>query len=230
MPGEVEIEERMKPHFIAMFTVTSLVASVALGDIYYDATGDIATGNANLDITQVEVTNDESNVYLTLTVDSLDGDWGKYLLFFDIFGGGSGDNDNPWGRDIGGLSGTDYFVGSWLDGGGGTDGSVYTDDGWANVVNPGMTVDWVLNTISFTFEDMVTLYTNDGISGFNFEVATTGGNWGDPAIDLLGGEGTQPGWGGGSTSTDWMHYEIAIPAPSALALLALAGLGRRRRS
>ena len=44
MPGEVEIEERMKPHFIAMFTVTSLVASVALGDIYLDpTTGSLTT-------------------------------------------------------------------------------------------------------------------------------------------------------------------------------------------
>jgi hypothetical protein len=93
-----------------------------------------------------------------------------------------------------------------------------------------MTVDWASNSISFTFEDMVTNFTNDGISGFNFEVATTGGNWGDPAIDLLGGEGTQPGWGGGSTSTDWMHYEFStIPAPGVLALFAIAGITRRRR-
>jgi hypothetical protein len=218
-------------NIFSLIAVASVMTSLSFGDIYTDPIGDIATGNANLDITQVEVTNDASNVYLTLTVDSLDGDWGKYLLFFDMLEGGSGDNDNPWGRDIGGLSGTDYFVGSWLDGGGGTAGSVYnTGSGWADNVNPGMTVDWASNSISFTFEDMVTNFTNDGISGFNFEVATTGGNWGDPAIDLLGGEGTQPGWGGGSTSTDWMHYEFStIPAPGVLALFAIAGITRRRR-
>ena len=152
------------------------------------------------------------------------------MLFFDIFEGGSGDNDNPWGRDIGGLSGTDYFVGSWLDGDGGAAGSAHTGSGWVDDMSPGLTIDWISNSITYTFESMVTFYTSAGITGFNFEVATTGGGWGDPAIDLLGGEGTQPGWGQGSTSTDWMYYEIAIPAPSALALLALAGLGRRRRS
>ena len=69
-----------------------------------------------------------------------------------------------------------------------------------------------------------------GATGFDFEMATTGGGVGDPAIDLLGGEGTQPGWGGGSTSTDWMHYEFsAIPAPGVLALFAIAGITRRRR-
>ena len=36
-----------------MFIVASCVTSVALGDIYNDPTGDIATGNPNLDITQV---------------------------------------------------------------------------------------------------------------------------------------------------------------------------------
>ncbi len=69
-----------------------------------------------------------------------------------------------------------------------------------------------------------------GITSIDFEIATTGGGWGDPAIDLLGGEGVQPGWGQGSTSTDWMHYDFsAVPAPSALALLAIGGLARRRR-
>ena len=33
MPREVEIEEKMNPRFIAMFAVTSLVASVALGAV-----------------------------------------------------------------------------------------------------------------------------------------------------------------------------------------------------
>ena len=85
MPREVEIEERMKPNFIAMFTVTSLVASVALGDIYVDPTGDIATGNPNLDITQVEVTDNGADLFVSMTFADLDADWGNYLLFIDVF-------------------------------------------------------------------------------------------------------------------------------------------------
>ena len=220
----------MNQQFIAVIAVTSLVASVALGDIYVDPTGDIATGNANLDITLVEVTNDETNVYLTLTVADLNADWGKYMLFFDYADGGSNDNDNPWGRNVGGLGGTDMFVGSWVDGGGGATSYsnywLFGSSNWSADYEPGVSIDWGSNSITFTMGALMGLE----IDGFNFEVATTGGGWGDPAIDLLGGEGTQPGWGGGSTSTDWMYYEISIPAPSALALLALAGIGRRRRS
>jgi MYXO-CTERM domain-containing protein len=71
---------------------------------------------------------------------------------------------------------------------------------------------------------------DQGITGFDFEVGTTGGGSGDPAIDLIGGEGTQPGWGNGSHSVDLLHYDFStVPAPGALALLGLAGLTSRRR-
>ena len=59
------------------------------------------------------------------------------------------------------------------------------------------------------------------------EVGSTGGGSSDPAIDLLGNEGVQGGWGQGSTITDLQYF--TIPAPSALVLLALAGLTNRRR-
>jgi hypothetical protein len=234
MPREVEIEERMKPHFIAMFTVTSLVASVALGDIYYDAEGDIATGNPNLDITSFEVDNDGTNLSMSLTVSNLDADWGNYMVFMDILGmpdnyNGSGDNDNPWFRDVGGLEGTDIFVGSWAGGGGGMQYWEFYDSGWNQPdTTYSMSIDWATSTITWDLFGFVTAMENMGVDTIGFEVATTGGNGGDPAIDLLGGEGTQPGWGGGSTSTDLMYYQI--PAPGTLALLLVAGIARRRRS
>ena len=102
-------------------------ASAVTAEVYIDPTGDIATGNANLDITQVEITDNGADVFLTLTVDDLDGDWGKYMVFFDYTAGGSGDNDNPWFRDVAGLSGMDGFMGSWADSGGGA--AMYSHDG-----------------------------------------------------------------------------------------------------
>jgi hypothetical protein len=230
MPREVEIEERMKPHFIAMFTVTSLVASVALGDIYVDPTGDIATGNSNLDITQVEVTDNGADLFVSMTLADLDADWGKYMIFMDAWDGGSGDNDNPWGRDIGGLGGMDMFAGAWLDGAfGGVIGHEYSNGGWdAMFFATTLSIDWATNTIHFSFSNLVVGLSSIGITGLDFEVATTGGGSGDPAIDLLGGQGGN--WGEGSTGA-WTYYEFStVPAPGALALLMMAGIGRRRRS
>ena len=222
----------MKPHFIAMFTFTSLVASVALGDIYYDTEGDIATGNSNLDITSFEVDNDGTNLSMSLTVSNLDADWGSYMVFMDIPGlpsnyNGSGDNDNPWLRDIGGLSGTDIFLGGWADEGGGM--QYWEFQSWWQQGEWGtLSIDWASSTITWNLVGFVTAMESEGVDTIGFEVATSGGNAGDPAIDLLGGEGTQPGWGNGSTSTDLMYYQI--PAPGTLALLLVAGIARRRRS
>jgi len=224
-----ELERNMKKT-IGTFVVCSLVTTVAMGDIYTDPTGDIATGNANLDITQVDVTDDGTDLIVRLSVADLDADWGKYLFFADYTTGGSGDNDNPWFRDIDGLSGTDLFVGTWADAGGGADAYSHNGIAWNSTGSISAWIDWEANTIQWNFYNFVSDLSALGISGFDFEVATTGGNGGDPAIDLLGGEGIQGGWGQGSTSTDWMHYDFStIPAPSALALLAIAGLAHRRR-
>ena len=208
----------------------AMCAMPAMASLYTDPVGDIATGNSNLDITQVEVTDNGTDLVVQLTVDALDGDWGKYMLFMDGWAGGSGDNDNPWGRDVSGLSGMDIFVGGWADGGGGADAFGYVGGGWVGLPPVSAWIDWGNNTIQWTLHDFVADLSGT-VSGFDFEVATTGGGWGDPAIDLLGGEGTQPGWGGGSTSTDRMHYDFStVPAPGVLALLGLAGLaGCRRR-
>ncbi len=212
--------------------VAALVATPAFASLYTDAEGDIATGNANLDITGMEITDNGTDLVVRMTVSALDADWGKYLFYMDAWDGGSGDNDNPWGRNIGGLGGMDIFVGSWIDSGGGALGYEYGDGGWGDLpFSVSVWADWDNNTVQWNFFDLVAGLSAAGITGFDFEAATTGGNGGDPAIDLIGAEGVQPGWGQGSTSIDRLRYDFStIPAPGALALLGLAGLaGRRRR-
>ncbi len=213
----------------------ALGLSAHAGVVIDDPTGDIATGNANLDLTSVSITDNGEDVFISLTVDALNGDWGKYMLFLDFDNGmGSGDNDNPWGRNVSGLGGTDIFAGIWLDGGSGVDLQEYNTGGWwespSGSVWSSMVVDWAANAINLTFHNAVTESIADGYSGFEIEVATTGGNWGDPAIDLLGDEGVQPGWGGGSHSEEQYYYEFStVPAPGFLALMALTACVRRRR-
>ena len=212
-----------------LFTAASLLIAVpAMASTYTDPIGDIATDNANLDIASVNVSHTATDISISLEVADLGADWGKYAIFFDFKGGGSGDNDNPWARDIGGLEGMDMFVGSWLNDGGGFEEYYYTPGGWqATPLGVSMSIDWDNSTINWTIAGFAATLTGFGADTFGFEIATTGGNPGDPAIDLLGGEDTQPGWGNGSTSTDLSYY--TIPAPGALALLGLAGLASRRR-
>ena len=223
---EAQMERSLKKQ-ITTLVLSSLVTTVAMGDIYVDPVGDIATGNANLDITQVEVSDNGVDLFITVSLAALDSEWGKYMMFIDAWDGGSGDNDNPWSRNVSGLGGTDIFLGSWLDGGGGVVDQYYNAGGWwdGSQGNVGVSIDWANNSFTWTMSGIVASMLDWGLTGFDFEIATTGGNGGDPAIDLLGGQGGS--WGEGSTGA-WVHYDI--PAPGAIALLAMAGLVRRRRS
>ena len=78
-----------------MIAVASVMTSLSFGDIYTDPAGDIATGNANLDITQVEITDNGLELFVSMTVADLDGDWGKYLFFSNYTAGGSADTCAP---------------------------------------------------------------------------------------------------------------------------------------
>jgi len=219
--------------FIGCMFVTS---TIGVADVWFDETGDIATGDSNLDITSFEITDDGQDLTMTLTVADLNADWGNYMIFMDFPAWpnsypGSGDNDNPWGRNVSGLEGTDAFIGSWLSGGGGNQYYEYQSQhsGWYNFPSSpySMSVDWSNSSITWIIEDWVATWVNEGYEGFNFEVGTTGGNWGDPAIDLLNGTGGN--WGEGSTGA-WEYYQFStVPSPGALVLLTIAGFSRKRR-
>ena len=201
---------------------------------YTDAAGDIPTDNANLDIVSAMVSHSDSSLMISMKVADLNADWGKYMVLIDtgILGG---DDTNPWGRDISLGEGidVDFALGSWLDNGGGTTGLMTWDSmgGWGYAYDVEQSIDWDNDTVSWTINGaFLDQYINssEGYGGFEFDIVSTGGGDNDPAIDLMGGEGTQGGWGNGSTMTDMFTYNL--PAPGALALLGLAGLaGRSRR-
>ena len=219
--------------FIGCMCVTS---TIGVADVWFDPTGDIATGDSNLDMTSFEITDNGNDLFMTIEVADLSATWANYMIFLDVPGledyypswGGSGDNDNPWGRNVSGLEGTDFFLG-----GGSWGGSLYEhyDDQWNELGS------WVWdfeyefnqteNTISFSLYGFVTDVMSLGIEGVNFEVGTTGNDWGNPAIDLLNGTGGS--WGEGSTGA-WEYYQFStVPAPGALVLLTIAGFSRKRR-
>ena len=75
---------------------------------------------------------------------------------------------------------------------------------------------------------MAALGLNVGDS-FVFDAYSSGGGGGDGAIDALSSSSPSVAdWGDTFTTTTGFSYTV-VPAPGALALLGLAGLGRRSR-
>lgn len=210
---------------LAVSAAACSLAATASAELYTDAAGDIVTGNANLDLVSAEITNDDDNLFVSIVVSALDGDWGKYVMMIDV-GGDGGATGNPWGRDVTTSNGIDAFMGSWVNNGGG--GLAYAHDGsqWNSGADPSVTVDFANNTINYTIS-LAALGLSLGDT-FTFDIGTTGGGDNDPMIDTMGAD-VQPGWGNGSSSNMDLSYTV-VPAPGALALLGLAVLaGRRRR-
>ena len=205
--------------------LAAITVSTSFADVYTDGSFDQGPDNSNLDLTSVEVTNDESNVFFSVTTRDF-ADWTKYMVFVDsIDDAGADGNNNGWVRNVEmGPAGIDYFMGAWVDGGGGTalygwDGA-WSDSSGGSVVN----VDGAAKTVTMSIS-LATLGLELGDS-LRFEIGTTGGNEGDPATDLM--NGTSASWGGVSSFGTLLEY-TTVPAPGALSLLVAAGLVARRR-
>ena len=203
----------------------ALAASASFADIYNDSSFDQGPDNSNLDLESVEVTNDESNVFFSVTTRDF-ANWTKYMVFVDsIDGSGADGNNNGWVRNVDmGPAGIDYFMGAWVDGGGGT--ALYGwNDAWSSITGGSVVnIDEASNTVTMSIS-MATLGLELGDS-LRFEIGTTGGNEGDPATDLM--NGTSASWGGVSSFGTLLEY-TTVPAPGAVSLLVAAGLIARRR-
>lgn len=231
---------------------TALVAGMACGAsaqvTYNDAIGDIFDpGLTNLDIVSVTLNNDLANFYVDIAVvgdiSSATGtDWGKYLMLIDTDGGATGNTGNGWGRAIDPGRDSNFFVGSWVDGGGG--GEIYMATG----SDPG---DWMLTDATWDPPARISVDLSDAASGIVrwvigmdaignpavgstifFDVMTTGGSTNDPGVDHLSRDDlATPDWGTPSVAGPFLQYTI-IPAPGAAALLALGAMvaARRRRA
>src|SRR6185295_15951820 len=98
--------------------------------------GDNFDGNANMDISSVNVTDDGTNISFAITLNGSIGagtDWGKYVIGINTnnaTGDFSSPVGNPWGRNIAMADGTDAWVGSWVDGGGGFQPWTYAGGSW----------------------------------------------------------------------------------------------------
>ena len=205
---------------------------------YGDATGDTFTGAGGgiLDISSVEVNNTATDLIFKVNVtgNPTATDWGKYMISFDTVAGGDSVG-NGWSRPIS-MSGMDYWVGSWVDGGNGAEVHTYTAS-WAlqsatygaNPDSIGVTKDASSLTIQFKYAGL-------GITpgtAFLFDVYTSGGGGTDGAVDALGNPGVTIGdWGNPYNSSLVNSYTIPVPEPTSLALLGIGAaviIGRIRR-
>ena len=232
----------MKKILLSWFVVAMLCASVQ-ADNYSDAQDDIFdTGFPHLDILNVEVTNDQSNIIFNVTMlGDLDvTTWGKYCVGIDT-GNFAGVNSNGWGRNVNWDRNITHYIGSWADdGGSGAGGEIWEWDGSAWVV---IDATYLAGT-DFSASDaghsagvqsfsvsMAALGIGFGDT-FEFDVFSTGGTGNDPGVDHLSrNDPATPGWSDPSVAGTFLTF-TPIPEPGSLGFLALVGgamLLRRKR-
>lgn len=259
------------------FILSAALAIVAIGmavfavegssSPYTDAIGDIdpgiTTANGTLDIVGMEVSNTPTDITFRLTVNGPvnDPNWAKYMIGIATGKTDGTQSGNGWGRPINlsydndpfaaNVLGMNYWVGSWVDGGNGSE--VYSFDDTATtwtrlgatwdagtypypyIVTPGAqsTIEWQfpLSLLNLTAGDLM-----------YFDVYSSGGGGGDSAIDSLANPNISvTGWGGPYTSYATVaggpglnSYIVQVPEPSTIAMAAGAALGglvmlRRRK-
>jgi hypothetical protein len=211
-------------------------ASPAWGATFNDATAENFDGNAHMDISSVQVTDDGANITFKISVSAADitmPNWGKYVVGIDT-NSATGDTGspigNPWGRNISMADGMDAWVGSWVDSGGGFQPWMYAGGAWTQ--NGTGTV-----ALSGNMTTIITSLASLGLApgqSFQFDVYTTGGGGGDSANDALANSM--------QTVNDWqvpyrtpagggLRY-TTVPEPSTLVAICgglIAGLGCMRR-
>ena len=208
------------------------------GFTYSDSTNDIdaglATGGGTLDLVSMEVSNTSTDIVFKLTVNGSfsNVDWGKFMVGIATNNGTGTSTGNGWDRPInmsanGGMT---HWIGSWVDQGGGAElrsnaagwgllGATY-DGNFGGFSASGSEITWTVS--------MAALGLNVGDS-FVFDAYSSGGGSFDGAIDALSSSSPSvANWGDTFTTTTGFSYTV-VPAPGALALLGLAGLGRRSR-
>lgn len=230
---------------------------------YSDAIGDIdpgiATGNGTLDIVGMEVSNSATDITFKLTVNGnvSTTDWGKFMIGIATQKTDGTISGNGWGRPINlsydndpfasQIVGMNHWIGSWVDGGGGSQFWTY-DSGSAAWTGPTS-----LGSYSFTpgatseMTYSVSLASMNLIPGnvIYFDAYSSGGGGTDSAVDSLANPLVSiTSWSGPYTSyataaggPGLNSYTVAVPEPAMLSTLstfvvvggAVAGRMMRRR-
>lgn len=225
---------------MTLCAVLAATAGIATADVYNDAAGDVFdSGFTHLDIQSVELTNDATWLYVSVTAGSdLDAtNWGKYGIGINN-GKDSADTGNGWGRPIdwNGQAIT-HWSATWADdGGSGVGGEIYNFDGGWTLID----ATYAAGTDVQGDDSMhgagvqmwrISLASLNLVAGdtMTFDVISSGGGGGDPGVDHLSNASlATPFWDTPSVAGEFLSYTI-VPAPGAFALLGLGGLAAARR-
>jgi hypothetical protein len=225
---------------VILLAATANMVSAAEGTSspYTDAIGDIdpgiATGDGTLDIVGMEVSNTLTDVIFKLTLNGniSTTDWGNFLIGISTGSTTSTNTGNGWGRPIqlnSPIGGMDYWIGSWVNSGGGSQLWNYNGETWSG---PSALAGYTFtggatSEISYTLSlSSLGLALNDT---FYFDAYTSGGGGSDSAVDSLANPNVSiTSWGEtytssttGSGGNGLNSYQV-VPEPSTW---ALAGLG-----
>jgi hypothetical protein len=198
----------------AAFTFTCVLAAgqlfaqpLAFEDAIGDIGSDISTGGGTLDIVSMEVSDTVDDVIFKLTVNGniTTTDWGNFMIGIANQRTTGTQTGNGWGRpinmDAGGGNGMTHWIGSWVNGGGGSQLFTYDSATWNGPASlagysfaPG-----TQSIITYTVtKASLGVETGDTIL---FDAYSSGGGGGDSSVDALSNpEVAITGWGGPYTS------------------------------
>jgi|GEM_PF-718909 len=191
---------------------------------YTDSADDLffSPDDPHFDISSVDVSNDETNLYLTIhTTGPIDvggtTDQARFIFLFDTRPGGS--TTNAWGRQINATVEHDYHIGSWTDGGGGVHYYDY-DGGWNYLGTAGLSQD--LSDAPSGIVRYTVALANLGLSpgdSFDFDCVSTDDPGGGfiPGLDHLSNPNVAtPNFTTASTPGPYLTYtvqDLSPPAP-----------------
>jgi len=247
------------------FAVTFAIAAFAIGTVvfgaegstspYTDAAGDIdaglSTGSGTLDILGMEITTVGTDINFKLTVNGnvSTTDWGKFMIGIGSYNNPLGEiAGNGWGRPINlqytpnGFptpGGMDYWIGSWVDSGGGAQLWTYTGGTSGGGTGGAWSGPGSLGAFSFTggatSEISYTLpLASLGLAPgdqFTFDAYSSGGGGSDTSIDSLANPNVAvTSWGETYTSKPVTFgggglnsYTVPVPEPATLAGFGVVG-------
>lgn len=237
----------MKKLLTASMVAAALAVTPLSAQLFTDAIDDIdpgiSSGDGTLDILSMEVSATATDVTFGLTVNGniSTTDWGNFMIGIATGVGPSTTTGNGWDRPINldsPIGGMNYWIGSWVNGGGGAQLWSYNGVDWDEMT---LLAPSIILAPGATSEITLTLELSSlGIVGEHliyFDAYSSGSGGTDSAVDALSNPNiTITAWDQAYTSSDVTGISAAtVPEPSTYALLtlgalALGGYAARRRA